>query len=150
LNSLRGSGKEVRDVPPGRQLDPEFIPNAAPTVIHVEALTNFTGFDPDRGIRAGFIRCRAAKQLDADGPFLEILGVTGEGLVHNVAKELLAAFAGGELCAPEYAFELLPDCRFFDDGAVFPRPVPSLTHFPRSPVTVASSRRRENCNTGGG
>jgi hypothetical protein len=123
------SRREVRNVTPSRQIDPEFIPNARPAVIHVEALTNFTSFDADRGIRAGLIRCRPAKQLDADSPFLEILGMAGEGLVHNVAKELLASFAGGEFCAPEYAVELAPDCLFFD-GAVFARTLPnSLTHF---------------------
>ena len=89
-------------------------------VIESEAFAYLAGLHPDSGVIARVVARRAPEDLDANGAFLENVGVAVESVLHHKSQEVLAAFARAEFMAGQDAGQLLAYLLFGWPGAAFP------------------------------
>ena len=89
-------------------------------VVDAKPFADFAGFHANGSVVAGIVAGGAAEDFDADGAFLENVGVALQGVLDDVAQEVLAALAGTEFVAGEDTVQLLANLLFRWTRAVFP------------------------------
>jgi hypothetical protein len=100
---------KVGNIRSGGQLDPDGILGALVGIIETETFADLAGLDPDGGVVAGVVTGGTAENLDAYGPLFENAGIAGEGMLDNVAQEILAALARAKLVAAQYTIQFFAD-----------------------------------------
>ncbi len=84
---------EVRDIGTGDEDHPQLRVMPGIDVVGGEALAELGGGGADDVIAVGVVGGVFAEDLDADGALLDLVGLTGEGLLDDVTEEGDGAFA---------------------------------------------------------
>ena len=85
--------EEDGDVGAGGEFDADAVLVCGVVVVLSEALADFAGGDADDGVGVGIVARDASEDLHADGAFLDLVGVAGEGLFDDEAEESGVTFA---------------------------------------------------------
>ena len=100
-----GSTFELRDVAAAREIDADLAGHPAVRVVLVEAAAQPSSLDADDRIHAGIVGGVPVEHLDADRVFLQLIRVTGEGFLRDVAQQAAQAAGILEALARQHAVQ---------------------------------------------
>src|SRR5579875_1233393 len=107
---------KLRHVGAGGKDDAQLFLVAGFLVVERDALANLGRGDPHDGIGGCIVIGGLVKNLDAESALLELIGLPGEGLFHDVAQKCRKAAAVTEEGIGEEPFELFCGSGFFFVG----------------------------------